>query len=1008
MSHWKTTFRNAFMVLILFSSLAVRTQTQFACFHLTVSPQAAGSNPRAICAADFNLDGSADIAIANASSNNVSILLANSGGFASAVNYTAGAGPESITTGDFNSDGKTDIAVVNYAGNNISVLIGSGTGTFSVPTNFSVGSGPNSICAGDFNADNKIDLAITNANTNDLSVLFGNGTGSFTASLTFSCGLQPFCVRTADFNSDGKLDLVTANSNGNNASVLMGTGTGSFLPPINYAVGTQPYQLTVADFNSDNNKDIAVANDVSGNLSILLGSPTGTFASAVNYTSGLNPFSIISGDFNLDGKLDIATADFGSNQMSIFIGSGTGTFAAAVHYTAGTNPAGVISADFNGDGKTDLAVSDYGTNTAHIYLNGVPQLSVSPSNTVCANNSITIAATGTGVATYSWSTGVSNNSIVVTPSATTIYTVAGTSSGGCINFAVKTISASPLPTITMNTGSICAGQQYIFIPAGASNYTISGNSFTVNPVSTTQYSVIGSSSVGCASSSAVAVTLTVQPLPTITVNSGTICNGQSFTVQPSGALSYSVTGNNFTVSPLANTSYSITGTSSAGCISSSAAVSSVTVYALPAITVNSGSICSGTSFTILPGGASTYSVTGNTMTVSPLSTTNYSVTGTSSTGCVSQSPAISSVVVYSLPAVSVNNGSVCSGQSFAIVPSGAVTYTITGNAFTVTPAVSATYSVTGTSSDGCISSNPAVSSVTVYTLPVISVNSGSICSGSIFTITPSGAAFYTISGGSYTVSPPLTTSYQVTGVSLQGCSSSNTAVAVVSVSATPVISVNSGSICAGQTFTIMATGADNFIYAGGSQTVNPFSNTSYTVVGQNNSGCLSSNTGTASVTVFNLPQVFASSSSTNLCSGEAITLTGFGASTYTWSGGVVNNVAFSPTANDVYTVTGTDANGCKNTFTVSVNVNPCTGISETEAVLDFIIYPNPAKEVFFIGSTLLNAEIEVYSLTGQKILEKMISGDEEQIDLGSHPNGIYQLLIMDNKKIIKKVKIVKE
>ena len=52
--------------------------------------------------------------------------------------------------------------------------------------------------------------------------------------------------------------------------------------------------------------------------------------------------------------------------------------------------------------------------------------------------------------------------------------------------------------------------------------------------------------------------------------------------------------------------------------------------------------------------------------------------------------------------------------------------------------------------NGCVSS--AVADVTVNAVPVVTVNSGAICAGDNFIISPAGADAYTISGGSATVS----------------------------------------------------------------------------------------------------------------------------------------------------------------------------------------------------------------------------------------------------------------
>jgi hypothetical protein len=59
-----------------------------------------------------------------------------------------------------------------------------------------------------------------------------------------------------------------------------------------------------------------------------------------------------------------------------------------------------------------------------------------------------------------------------------------------------------------------------------------------------------------------------------------------------------------------------------------------------------------------------------------------------------------------------------------------------------------------------------------------------------------------------------------------------------------------------------------------------------------------------------------------LCIGSTATLTGAGATTYSWNNGVANGVSFTPAATNTYTVTGTDVNGCINTDQVVVTVNP--------------------------------------------------------------------------------------
>ena len=79
-----------------------------------------------------------------------------------------------------------------------------------------------------------------------------------------------------------------------------------------------------------------------------------------------------------------------------------------------------------------------------------------------------------------------------------------------------------------------------------------------------------------------------------------------------------------------------------------------------------------------------------------------------------------------------------------------------------------------------------------------------------------------------------------------------------------------------------------------------------------------------------LPNVIISSNpvSAAVCPGQNITLAGTGANTYSWSGGITNNVAFVPSATQTYTITGTDG-VCSKTASIQVVVNALPIITAT-------------------------------------------------------------------------------
>src|SRR5262249_48881274 len=112
----------------------------------------AGGNPHGLAIGDFNGDTHADLAIANQSGNDVSILLANTDGtLQAAVNYPVNASPFTVVTADFNGDGKLDLAVANYSHADISILLGNGNGTFQPKVDYPANIGPRAIVLADFN-----------------------------------------------------------------------------------------------------------------------------------------------------------------------------------------------------------------------------------------------------------------------------------------------------------------------------------------------------------------------------------------------------------------------------------------------------------------------------------------------------------------------------------------------------------------------------------------------------------------------------------------------------------------------------------------------------------------------------------------------------------------------------------------------------------------------------------------------------------------------------------------
>jgi gliding motility-associated-like protein len=196
-----------------------------------------------------------------------------------------------------------------------------------------------------------------------------------------------------------------------------------------------------------------------------------------------------------------------------------------------------------------------------------------------------------------------------------------------------------------------------------------------------------------------------------------------------------------------------------------------------------------------------------------------------------------------------------------------------------------------------------------------------------------------------------------------------------------VTSSNLG-FCIGKSAQLNTTGGNTYTWTPASGLSNttianpvasPSITTEYIVTGTNANNCIGKDT--VIVTVNPLPTVVASKSNDIGCSSDISTLNASGAQSYSWtpatnlSNPLVANPVANPTDTTKFIVTGTDANGCINKDSVTINVsitgqslylmptaftpngdgiNDCYGIKYWGAIekLDFSIYNRWGERIF--------------------------------------------------------------
>lgn len=341
-----------------------------------------------------------------------------------------------------------------------------------------------------------------------------------------------------------------------------------------------------------------------------------------------------------------------------------------------------------------------------------------------------------------------------------------------------------------------------------------------------------------------------------------------------------------------------------------------------------------------------------TPTISVLFGGERTVTVSDSNGCTATASV--NVTVHPLPTVAISgNTTLCAGASNTLTASGGNSYL--WNTGISTPSITVNsggaYSVTATNSYGCSSS----ASVSVTSIENVTISGNlNLCQGQSTTLYANGTGTYQWNTGASTPSITVTQAgpYSVT-VSGGGCTSNASVTVSVAANPTPTILGNT-VICQNQSTTLTANGGVSYFWNNGSTNNNISVNQSgtYTVTATNTEGC--SATASTYVTVNPLPNV-SISGNTTICQGSSTTtLTASGANTYAWSN---NQSQSSITVSNpgTYTVTGTDVNGCTNTASQTVSVNPTYNIPLTHSICE-------GESYNFYGQNLTSAGTYTHTL----------------------------------------------
>jgi N-acetylneuraminic acid mutarotase len=292
----------------------------------------------------------------------------------------------------------------------------------------------------------------------------------------------------------------------------------------------------------------------------------------------------------------------------------------------------------------------------------------------------------------------------------------------------------------------------------------------------------------------------------------------------------------------------------------------------------------------------------------------------------------------------------------------------------------------------------------------ISSSQPTLCPGQSATLTASGAATYSWSNtqttSSIIIAPLNTVTVSVKGTSSVGCTQNQSFTQIVFPNPIVNSAPSNTSVCVGQSVTILASGANSYTWSNGQTgTIAVFSPSVASLVYAptfsftDNNNCI----GTRTVTLIALaaPNLTVNSSASIVCSGETVTLTVSGASSYSWqtvSPAYTNTVSVTPNSTTTYTVFGAGFNNCTAPGVYTQAVDPCTQLLDHSGKLsEILVYPNPNSGTFFIEYSEPSL-FELYNLQGQLISTTPLSGGTRQVFDFKLEKGLYYYSVTCGQK----------
>ncbi|MFK7961508.1 MAG: FG-GAP repeat domain-containing protein [Phycisphaerales bacterium] len=314
------------------------------------SPTSISSSVVAIVLADFDGDGTLDLAEADAGPDRIRVRLGDGdgtfGGTFASINV--GANPVDMVAADADGDGDLDLITANGGGCSLTVVRRGPGGSFTANAPVSTPCGVVDLAAGDLDGDGDADFVVAVPSSNLVAVYESIGSGGLASAGTLACPGEPVAVGIGQFAGAARGDIVAATGAGQQVHVWESVSSApSFGPPVIRNSGVEARALVVGDLDNDNDSDVVLIGDGPGDSS--------TRARALVTVAG--PLDTVKGFDETNAGIALALADIdgnGSNDLVSLIADEPLRLVRARINRTDVVPPGSFAIAFPMDGTTGL------------------------------------------------------------------------------------------------------------------------------------------------------------------------------------------------------------------------------------------------------------------------------------------------------------------------------------------------------------------------------------------------------------------------------------------------------------------------------------------------------------------------------------------------------------------------------------------------------------------------------------------------------------------------------